>query len=158
MLRLIECCVVWMFFLIHFAVSFLCCKAPPFLSPRPLLTQSTNAINTTDVPFPKSFLSRVKTIFKRLFRVYAHIYYNHFQRVVSLGEEAHLNTCFKVGSSVRWGAKGEGLVGRMVLRMVLWAAVVTLIWVVVDFFIVGIVDVVLSVVLVGCSTPVCFSP
>ena len=36
-----------------------------------------------------------KTIFKRLFRVYAHIYHSHFKQVVSLDEEAHLNTCFK---------------------------------------------------------------
>jgi len=48
-----------------------------------------------DVPFPKNFLSVVKTIFKRLFRIYAHIYYSHFNKIVSLGEEAHLNTCFK---------------------------------------------------------------
>ena len=47
------------------------------------------------MPFPKNFVSVVKQIFKRLFRVYAHIYYNHFQKIVSLGEEAHLNTCFK---------------------------------------------------------------
>ena len=33
-------------------------------------------------------------IFKRLFRVYAHIYHSHFQKIVSLGAEAHLNTCF----------------------------------------------------------------
>lgn len=37
----------------------------------------------------------MKTIFKRLFRVYAHIYHQHFQQIVSLGAEAHLNTCFK---------------------------------------------------------------
>merc|ERR1711991_484917 len=49
----------------------------------------------TDVPFPKHFESVVKQIFKKLFRVYAHIYYSHFQKIVSLGEEAHLNTCFK---------------------------------------------------------------
>lgn len=47
------------------------------------------------VPFPKTFPSVVKNIFKRLFRVYAHIYYSHFAKIVSLGEEAHLNTCFK---------------------------------------------------------------
>jgi hypothetical protein len=34
-------------------------------------------------------------IFKRLFRVYAHIYHSHFQKIVGLGAEAHLNTCFK---------------------------------------------------------------
>jgi hypothetical protein len=38
---------------------------------------------------------RCQVIFKRLFRVYAHIYHSHFQKIVSLGAEAHLNTCFK---------------------------------------------------------------
>lgn len=47
------------------------------------------------VPFPKNFLSMAKTILKRLFRVYAHIYHQHFPEVVQLGEEAHLNTSFK---------------------------------------------------------------
>jgi MOB kinase activator 1 len=37
----------------------------------------------------------VKQIFKRLFRVYAHVYYSHFHKIVQLGEEAHLNTNFK---------------------------------------------------------------
>ncbi|KAE9464576.1 hypothetical protein C3L33_03520, partial [Rhododendron williamsianum] len=46
-------------------------------------------------PFPPNFQDVVKTIFKRLFRVYAHIYHTHFQKIVSLKEEAHLNTCFK---------------------------------------------------------------
>eukprot|EP00850_Spirogloea_muscicola_P012471 SM000080S22986 [mRNA] locus=s80:602218:603566:- [translate_table: standard] len=46
-------------------------------------------------PFPSNFKDVVKTIFKRLFRVYAHIYHSHFQRICSLHEEAHLNTCFK---------------------------------------------------------------
>jgi len=47
-------------------------------------------------PFPKNFLQQhVKVIFKRLFRVYAHIYHSHFQKIVGLGAEAHLNTCFK---------------------------------------------------------------
>lgn len=47
------------------------------------------------VPFPKNFQSIAKTILKRLFRVYAHIYHQHFSEVVQLGEEAHLNTSFK---------------------------------------------------------------
>ena len=47
------------------------------------------------VPFPRNFLSIAKTILKRLFRVYAHIYHQHFPEVVQLGEEAHLNTSFK---------------------------------------------------------------
>ena len=47
------------------------------------------------VPFPKNFMNTAKTIHKRLFRVYAHIYHNHFQAIINLGEEAHLNTSFK---------------------------------------------------------------
>ena len=47
------------------------------------------------VPFPPDFLERVQNIFKRLFRVYAHIYYCHFERMSALGAEPHLNTCFR---------------------------------------------------------------
>ncbi|CAM0873319.1 unnamed protein product [Alopecurus aequalis] len=46
-------------------------------------------------PFPPNFRDVIKTIFKRLFRVYAHIYHSHFQMIIKLEEEAHLNTCFK---------------------------------------------------------------
>ena len=46
-------------------------------------------------PFPKNFVALVKNIFKRLFRVYAHMYHSHFPKIVALGEEAHLNTSFK---------------------------------------------------------------
>ncbi|CAL5321752.1 unnamed protein product [Camellia sinensis] len=45
--------------------------------------------------FPPNFQDVVETIFKRLFHVYAHIYHTHFEKIVSLKEEAHLNTCFK---------------------------------------------------------------
>lgn len=47
------------------------------------------------VSFPKNFMTVARTIMKRLFRVYAHIYYQHFQDVEALKEEAHLNTSFK---------------------------------------------------------------
>ena len=47
------------------------------------------------MPFPPDFTERVQNIFKRLFRVYAHIYYCHFERMSQLGAEPHLNTCFK---------------------------------------------------------------
>jgi len=47
-----------------------------------------------DSTYPESFQTTAKQIFKRLFRVYAHIYYSHFHKIISLGEEAHLNTSF----------------------------------------------------------------
>jgi len=46
-------------------------------------------------PFPPDFFARVQTIFRRLFRVYAHVYHSHFESVVAVGAEPHLNTCFK---------------------------------------------------------------
>eukprot|EP01087_Luapelamoeba_hula_P011660 TRINITY_DN3196_c0_g1_i1.p1 TRINITY_DN3196_c0_g1~~TRINITY_DN3196_c0_g1_i1.p1 ORF type:complete len:215 (+),score=29.48 TRINITY_DN3196_c0_g1_i1:96-740(+) len=46
-------------------------------------------------PFIRKFPQLVSTIFKRLFRVYAHIYHSHFAQVLQLGSEAHLNTSFK---------------------------------------------------------------
>ncbi|EDK99076.1 MOB1, Mps One Binder kinase activator-like 1B (yeast), isoform CRA_a, partial [Mus musculus] len=52
-------------------------------------------IAVNSVPFPKNFMSVAKTILKRLFRVYAHIYHQHFDSVMQLQEEAHLNTSFK---------------------------------------------------------------
>lgn len=41
----------------------------------------------TGVAFPKNFRDTVKTIVRRLFRVYAHIYSNHFDHVCALGIE-----------------------------------------------------------------------
>jgi MOB kinase activator 1 len=48
-----------------------------------------------DEQFPRQFLSSVKVIYKRLFRLYAHIYYQHFPQIRDIGANAHLNTCFK---------------------------------------------------------------
>jgi MOB kinase activator 1 len=49
----------------------------------------------TGVPFPKSFPSMIRQVFKRMYRVYAHIYCHHYPVVRELGLEAHLNTSFK---------------------------------------------------------------
>jgi len=46
-------------------------------------------------PFPKGFGGVVRTILRRLFRVYAHVYCEHFSVIVGLGLESHLNTSFK---------------------------------------------------------------
>ncbi|KAI9690871.1 MAG: Mitotic exit network component [Bathelium mastoideum] len=47
------------------------------------------------VPFPKAFSTTIRQIFKRLYRVYAHIYCHHYPVVIHLGLEPHLNTSFK---------------------------------------------------------------
>ena len=46
-------------------------------------------------PYPPDFEEKVKNIFRRLFRIYAHIYYSHFAKIRELQEESHLNTGFK---------------------------------------------------------------
>lgn len=56
-------------------------------------------------PYPPHFEAIVKNIFKRLFRVYAHVYHHHFASIVELRAEAHLNTCFKV--RLCGGARGR---------------------------------------------------
>ena len=42
--------------------------------------------------FPRQFLSEVKQIYKRLFRLYAHLYCTHSEKIRSIGASAHLNT------------------------------------------------------------------
>ena len=42
------------------------------------LVQGVLVLLILGVSFPKNFLSVIKVIFKRLFRVYAHIYHSHF--------------------------------------------------------------------------------
>jgi MOB kinase activator 1 len=45
--------------------------------------------------FPRHFMSSMKTIYKRLFRMYAHIYCSHADKIRDIGANAHLNTVFK---------------------------------------------------------------
>jgi MOB kinase activator 1 len=42
------------------------------------------------VRFPSSFMTTAKTILRRLFRVYAHIYHSHFDQICALGIEGEL--------------------------------------------------------------------
>jgi MOB kinase activator 1 len=51
--------------------------------------------STIGVPFPKNFESVIKTIMKRLFRVYAHCYHHHLQQLERLDILRHMNTSFK---------------------------------------------------------------
>ncbi|KAK4934078.1 hypothetical protein LTR28_010921 [Elasticomyces elasticus] len=89
------------------------------------------------VDFPAAFRATVFQIFKRLYRIYAHIYCHHYGVVRGLGLEAHLNTGFKhyvlfveefgiaaegkagVDGSGRTGGRGEwwGPLGELVESM-----------------------------------------
>jgi MOB kinase activator 1 len=48
-----------------------------------------------DQPFPKNFEQIVRDIMKRMFRVYAHLYYHHLGKLKELNVVTHLNTSFK---------------------------------------------------------------
>ena len=66
-----------------------------------------------------STLSLIRNMFKRLYRVYAHIYCHHYPVIIELGLEPHLNTSFKHyvlfidehglanGSKDFWGPLGD---------------------------------------------------
>eukprot|EP00184_Porphyridium_aerugineum_P008340 CAMPEP_0184692022 /NCGR_PEP_ID=MMETSP0313-20130426/670_1 /TAXON_ID=2792 /ORGANISM="Porphyridium aerugineum, Strain SAG 1380-2" /LENGTH=224 /DNA_ID=CAMNT_0027149817 /DNA_START=45 /DNA_END=719 /DNA_ORIENTATION=+ len=45
--------------------------------------------------FPEQFKNTCKTIMKRLFRVYAHIFHCHLDEIVRCNAEGHLSVCFK---------------------------------------------------------------
>ncbi|SGY18881.1 BQ5605_C014g07499 [Microbotryum silenes-dioicae] len=47
------------------------------------------------VAFPKNFVATVKSIVRRLFRVYAHLYNHHFAQLCALSIEAHINTSYR---------------------------------------------------------------
>ncbi|ERL87808.1 hypothetical protein D910_05197 [Dendroctonus ponderosae] len=50
---------------------------------------------TSDMPFPKNFATQCCKILARLHRVFVHVYIHHFQNVVAISAEAHVNTCYK---------------------------------------------------------------
>src|ERR1700709_671444 len=56
---------------------------------------SVDILIPSGVQFPKSFPSMIRQVFKRMYRVYAHIYCHHYPVIRELGLEAHLNTSFK---------------------------------------------------------------
>lgn len=58
---------------------------PSHTSTKPLLKPSRSL--REGVPFPRNFRDTVRTLFRRLFRVYAHLYSNHFDHICALGIE-----------------------------------------------------------------------
>ncbi|XP_074077616.1 MOB kinase activator 3C [Macrotis lagotis] len=47
------------------------------------------------IPFPKNFQQVCTKILTRLFRVFVHVYIHHFDGIIAMGAEAHVNTCYK---------------------------------------------------------------
>lgn len=66
-----------------------------------VLTWISNKINDQSIfptknggAFPPNFLKDCKNISRQMFRIFAHIYYNHFDKIVHLSLEAHWNSFF----------------------------------------------------------------
>ena len=57
--------------------------APPHRTAQVQTLLDDERIFPTEIgkPFPSDFMEHIRNIFKRLFRVYAHIYYCHFERI-----------------------------------------------------------------------------
>ncbi|SMN18564.1 similar to Saccharomyces cerevisiae YFL034C-B MOB2 Activator of Cbk1p kinase [Maudiozyma saulgeensis] len=54
-----------------------------------------NLFPTKDnIPFPQEFLRDVQRIMIQMFRIFAHIYHHHFDKIVHLSLEAHWNSFF----------------------------------------------------------------
>lgn len=85
----------------------------------PIVMSCWSLLISLGVPFPKTFPALIRNMFKRLYRVYAHIYCHHYPVVIELGLEPHLNTSFKhyvlfidehglaSGSKDFWGPLGD---------------------------------------------------
>ena len=46
------------------------------------------------VPFPQNFLMLVRSIYSQLFRIFAYLYHNQFEKIVHLSLEPHFNSLF----------------------------------------------------------------
>ena len=44
--------------------------------------------------FPPDFQNTIRNIFRQLFRVFAHIFHSHYEKILHLSAEGHLNTLF----------------------------------------------------------------
>ncbi|RWS30172.1 MOB kinase activator-like 3 [Leptotrombidium deliense] len=73
-------------FLLSFALLWLFLHGLRISAVRVLLSGREKSVN---------FVPVCKKILTRLFRVFVHVYIHHFDRLVAIGAEAHVNTCYK---------------------------------------------------------------
>jgi hypothetical protein len=60
--------------------------------PDSVLIRRLECVDRVGVPFPRNYTATCRTILRRLFRVYAHIYYEHFDQICALGIEGTHST------------------------------------------------------------------
>ncbi len=78
-------------------ISSVCCstKALLWMNNKHWRSLHVSLFNIIAVPFPANFKEITSQIFKRMFRIFAHIYISHIDRIRELDVEAHLNSSFK---------------------------------------------------------------
>jgi hypothetical protein len=54
----------------------------------------SSSFYSVGVDFPKELPSVIKRMFGQMFRLFAHIYHEHYDKVLSLNEEPHFNSLF----------------------------------------------------------------
>ena len=69
------------------------------------------------IEFQKDFITQIKLIFKQIFRIFAHIFHQHYDKIVQLSCQSHLNTLFghfiafakgfELLEKKEWGVMGE---------------------------------------------------
>ncbi|TPX55631.1 hypothetical protein PhCBS80983_g05164 [Powellomyces hirtus] len=66
-----------------------------------VMTWIQNVLNDENVfptksgsEFPREFQTAIRGIFKQLFRIFAHIYHHHYDKLLHVSAEGHLNTLF----------------------------------------------------------------
>ena len=68
------------------------------------------------VPFPKNYLSTVKKILSRLYRVFVHVYIHHFDKLVGLGAVSSLNYDFS-GQQVLFSQSIAGIFVKLSVNL-----------------------------------------
>ncbi|KAI5805913.1 Mob1/phocein [Geopyxis carbonaria] len=69
-------------------------KAAPTATTSAVTGASSETWIGKDGGFPQQFQSTCKAIYKQMFRVFAHIYHTHFDKILHMSLEAHFNSLF----------------------------------------------------------------
>lgn len=57
-------------------------------------TQSSDILTIQDQAFHPSFPATIRTVYRQLLRVFAHIYHAHYEQILHLRSEPHFNSLF----------------------------------------------------------------
>ncbi|KAK4634989.1 Maintenance of ploidy protein mob2 [Fulvia fulva] len=67
--------------------------APPLPDPQQVANDPNHWLGKSS-GFPQRFETEVKMMYKQMFRIYAHLYWQHWLQFWDLSSHTHLNTCF----------------------------------------------------------------